>query len=456
MALGKVFAAFAKESPVCVMIRGAMERILEPEKLDEWFEAHAEGQYTRDLLFSTVFDIISKVVSGSYPSVHAAYQVSKEDIEVSLASVYNKLTNIETSTSAGLVRYAAEEATQIIEELGGSQVPLLPGYRVKLLDDNCIEASEHRIAELRALREGALPGKSLVVYDTALRMPIDVFPCEDGHAQERSLLGEVLPTVEPLDVWIADRNFCTRQFLAGIANRDAFFIIRQHGKLPWEPTGKETQAGNVETGKVYDQPIHVVDEDGNAWEFRRIRIVLKKATRDGNKELCIITNLIKQQVSAKTIADLYRKRWTIETAFQELALHFHSEVNTLGYPPAALFCFCVALVSYIILAIVKAAMSSVHGIETVDKKISGYYLADEITYTYRGMMIAIPFQHWHVFRDFSRKEFVKVLQQLAGYMILRRYRKHPRGPKKPVKKNKPDPKKTHVSTARIIARRNKP
>jgi len=87
MALGKVFAAFAKESPVCVMIRGAMERILEPEKLDEWFEAHAEGQYTRDLLFSTVFDIISKVVSGSYPSVHAAYQVSKEDIEAASVKV---------------------------------------------------------------------------------------------------------------------------------------------------------------------------------------------------------------------------------------------------------------------------------------------------------------------------------------------------------------------------------
>jgi hypothetical protein len=28
-------------------------------------------------------------------------------------------------------------------------------------------------------------------------MPIDVFPCEDGHAQERSLLSDVLETYIP-------------------------------------------------------------------------------------------------------------------------------------------------------------------------------------------------------------------------------------------------------------------
>lgn len=55
--------------------------------------------------------------------------------------------------------------------------------------------SEHRIQGLRSLSAGALPGESLVVYDPVLRIPVDVFPCEDGHAQERSLLNAVLPIV---------------------------------------------------------------------------------------------------------------------------------------------------------------------------------------------------------------------------------------------------------------------
>ncbi|MFH1008878.1 MAG: IS4/IS5 family transposase, partial [Candidatus Latescibacterota bacterium] len=127
--------------------------------------------------------------------------------------MYNKLNGIEARTSGELVRYAAGQIQPLIEQLGGGQKPLIPGFRVKLLDGNCIAATEHRIKELRSLAAGALPGKTLVVYDPSLRIPLDVVPCEDGHAQERSLLQEVLPGVEKDDVWIADRHFCVSSFL---------------------------------------------------------------------------------------------------------------------------------------------------------------------------------------------------------------------------------------------------
>ena len=221
-----VFERFVKDSPISVMSRATAERALNPEKIDAWFGMNALEQYTKDLLFSSVFDLMSGVVTCIHPSVHAAYQHSKDVIGVSVTSVYNKLNGIEVGTSAGLVRFAAGEMAPAIIELGGTQAPWLPGYRVKLLDGNCIEASEHRIWELRALAAGALPGKSLVVYDPVFRIPIDVFPCVDGHAQERSLLGDVLATVDKNDVWVADRNFCTCGFITEIADSDAFFIIR--------------------------------------------------------------------------------------------------------------------------------------------------------------------------------------------------------------------------------------
>jgi len=59
----------------------------------------------------------------------------------------------------------------------------------------------------------------------------EVVLCEDGHAQERALLGQVLPLVEQDDLWIADRNLCTVNFLFGIAARGGGFVIRQHGQL---------------------------------------------------------------------------------------------------------------------------------------------------------------------------------------------------------------------------------
>jgi len=455
MKLNPIFERFVEKSPISVMARGTMERILNPDQLDEWFDRTAQNQYTRDLFFSSIFDIMSQVVLNSHHSVHAAYQESKEDIAVSVTSVYNKLNGIESGTSAELVRYAAGEIIPVIEELKGAVPPLLPGYHVKLIDGNCIEATEHRIKELRDNGAGALPGKSLVVYDPSLRIPIDVFPCEDGHTQERLILKDVIPTVKAKDLWIGDRNFCVVSYICGIADKDACFVNRLHGNFPWTSLGKEKYCGKTETGKVYEQPILVVDESGKEWKFRLIRVCLKKSTRDGDKEIFIITNLSKSEAHAKKIADLYRNRWKIETAFQELTEHLNSEINTLGYPPAALFGFCVALVSYMILSVVKAALSSEYGAARVDNEVSGYYLADEISGTYRGMIIAIRDEEWAEFREYSQSKFVMILKQLARKVKLSRFRKHPRGPKKPAPKRKYDPKHPHVSTARLLASRKK-
>ena len=53
-----------------------------------------------------------------------------------------------------------------------------------------------------------------------------------------------------------------------------------------------------------------------------------------------------------------------------------------------------------ILSVVKAALSSVYGAERVDNEVSGYYVADEISGTYRGMIIAIRDEEWEEFRNF--------------------------------------------------------
>ncbi len=90
------------------------------------------------------------------------------------------------------------EAT--IRHLNATMPDLLPGYRIKILDGNAIAATEHRLKVLRDISSAPLPGQSLVVLDPSLMLAVDVFPCEDGHAQERSLFDEVLPTVEQDDV----------------------------------------------------------------------------------------------------------------------------------------------------------------------------------------------------------------------------------------------------------------
>jgi hypothetical protein len=433
------------------MVQALLERVLSPQQLNAWFEGTAVEQYTRDLLFSTLFELMNLVVFKTFPSIHAAYQESAEEIGVSVASVYNKLNGLEASTSAALVRDTAREKASIIATLAAVRESWLPGYRIKVVDGNCIEATEHRLEVLRETKAGALPGKCVVVYDPALEMAIDVFPCEDGHAQERSLLGQVLASVEASDVWLMDRNFCVRDFVCGIASRDAYVITRQHQGLSWKALTAQRYVGQVDTGKVYEQSVQVVDAAGTAHTYRRIRLSLNKRTRDGETEIFILTNLPKSVASAQRIAEIYRRRWRIESMFQELEGHLHSEINTLGYPKAALFGFCVALVAYNVLAVVKAALRSVHGDDTLDNELSGYYLAGNIARTYDGMLIAVAPQDWAVFHAMPLAQFADVLHQLATNVKLAKFRKHRRGPKKTQPKRDQHPGQPHVSTARLLA-----
>lgn len=450
--LGAVFERFVEKSPLSVMVRATLERVLSADRLDLWYARTAEKQYTRDLLFSTVYDLMSQVVFCVQPSVRAAYLAQEADVGTSIVSVYNKLNGLETRTSAELVRYSAREFAPLIAQMDGARAPWLDGYRVKIVDGNCLAASEHRLQVLREAPGRALPGKSLVVYEPAPGLVTEVFPCEDGHAQERSLLGAVLATVAANDLWIADRNFCTRAFLGEIDTRGGFFIIRQHQGLPFEILSPLQSYDRTPTGDIAQQRVCVVDEHGTKHVWRRVRLKLAHASRNGATLLHILTNL-PRQISAKQVAQLYRNRWTLETAFQHLEAYFHSEINTLGYPKAALFGFCLALVAYNVLAVVLAALRSVHGEATVEHEVSLYYIANELTTTYTGMMIAIPEPEWAIFYAMRTADLATILRELAQRVRLQALRKSRQSPRQYRGKRPGTPKKGHVSTAKLLRNR---
>ena len=143
----------------------------------------------------------------------------------------------------------------------------------------------------------------------------------------------------------------------------------------------------------------------------------------------------------------------IETAFQELEATLDGEIDTLGYPKAALFAFCVALVSYNVMSTVKAALRAAHGADEITEKFSWYYLADEVRMSYRGMMRAIPKDEWVEFQEMLPKELAEVLVAWARTVPLSEYRKSHRGPKKPKPEKASGAKIKHVATAKILKAR---
>jgi hypothetical protein len=375
ISLGKVFEPFVAQRPICVMARGVLENLFNAERIDALFARTAEVQYTREWLFSSVVDLMGQVVLGVQPSVHAAYQAQAAQLGISDQAIYDQLRQVELCVAAELGRDAARQAAPVIGALQAELPPLVPGYRAKILDGNHLAASEHRLEALRHTWAAPLPGQILVVLDQQRRLASEVVLCEDGHAQERSLLGQVLPLVAPDDLWIADRNLCTVDLLFGIAARGGCFVIRQHGQLKGTVIGARQLKGAIDTGKVYEQKIGLVNAQGATLTLRRLTVALPEPTRDGDTAIHVLSNVPRQTASAQKLAESYGKRWTIATMLQELTETLTCEVNTLGYPKAALFGVCLALMAYNAVAVMKAALRAVHGCEKVLQDLSAYYLA---------------------------------------------------------------------------------
>lgn len=443
----EIFQRFIQKRPVATMVLILLENFLNAHKLDRWFNTVRRSQYTKEILFSSIVGLMINVVCKVRPSVHSAYRDSQ--IHASVVALYAKLQNMELTTSQALVRYISGEAEGLLEQVGGISPALLPGYRVKFLDGNCIEATEHRLEELRTTNAGALPGKTLVVFDHQSGLAVDVFPCEDGHVQERSLLTAVAATIQTRDVYVMDRNFCVREFLFHFPKKSAFFVARQHGNTPYRPLTELEFVGNSETGNVFEQVVEITVPTGEALQIRRVVVTLNKPTRKGDKNLILLTHL-PEEVGALKVAELYRARWGIETAFQKLESHLNSEINTLGYPKAALFSFCLALVAFNIYAVVMAVLQATHPDKVIKDEVSEYYIAQEIDVATDGLLIAIPNNEWTVFAHARPSELAVILLDVASYIDLKKYKKNPRGPKKPPIKRNQFKDHRHVSTAKLL------
>lgn len=414
----QILDRFIERCPAAVMVRATLERLLQPARLDQIFEDSRQRQYTKQLLFSQVVAIMAAVATRTHASVHASYLAVEDRLGVSVTALYDKLNHLELGVSQALVRGTAADAAEVIDAIPDAGKEVLPGFEVFYLDGNHLSSTEHRLMELRATHEGPLPGQSLALLDAQRELIVDWVPCEDGHSQERLLLPELLERVRPRMVIVADRNFCTSMFLFGLARREAFFAIRQHAStLTWELRGERRRVGRVATGMVYEQGMGLQFE-GKTLSVRRITLCLDRPTEGGDTEIHTLTNLAAEEATAQQVAVTYGTRWTVEGAFQTLTDVLRCEVETLGYPRAALFSFAVAVLAYNTYAVVQASLRAAHGAEVIKEKLSDHHLMSDVAATYVGMDIAVPDECWESYRVMPVRAFTKSMTKLAHRVKL--------------------------------------
>jgi IS4 transposase len=325
----------------------------------------------------------------------------------------------------------------------------LPGWELRVLDGNHLPASEKRLAPLRGHRGAALPGHTLVVYDPDRGLVTDIVPSEDAHRSERAAVAPLLDSAQPGQLWIADRQFCTRTILLGWQAARAGFLVREHGRHPQlAAEGSWRACGRTDTGEVREQRIELAGASG---PWRRIELALDTPTEAGEGVIRLWSNL-PERVDARQIAQLYRRRWCVEGMFQRLEAALHSEIRSLGHPRAALLGFAVAVLAYNVLALLQRCIERAHQDTDPALQVSVYHLALQIRSGYEGMLIALPAERWPS-GDAGPAAVAAHLTRLARNVVPRQVAATPRGPKRAAKRGYVDAAvaRAHVATARVLA-----
>ncbi|MEL6064075.1 MULTISPECIES: transposase [unclassified Methylobacterium] len=256
--LGCVWSAvlerFEHQAPASVMARTLLEQAFPAAWLDAVFAAHRQRQYERELLFSTVVELMMLVAVGLRPSLHAAARQAGP-LPVSLPALYDKLKRTDPALLGALVRASAERLGPVLAELG-ARPARLPGYALRVIDGNHLPASHKRLKALRECRGAALPGLAMVVYDPDSGLVTDLVAGEDAFTHERVLAAPLLDRAGPGQVWVGDRHFCPGGLLRGWDAAGAGFVVREHATHPrLRNAGPWRMAGRTKTGRLREQAI---------------------------------------------------------------------------------------------------------------------------------------------------------------------------------------------------------
>lgn len=452
----KLIEQLASKAPAAAMFRCIFERVLSEEALNKIFQDHAKIQVECEILFSHLVDMVGSVVTQGAKSLNAAHRAAGH--EYSRQGLYLKLKGVETDVSSALLRVSTEKLTEIRKATKMTHLDVIKGFHTYVIDGKTYNATEHRLVESRTDARAPLPGRAIAMLDMRNEMFVDVQCDVNALRCERKVAEPLLERhVQPGALYIADRNFSDGNILEIFFRKKAYFIVRQHGACPsWReiPGKTRRKIGTDETGgEVYEQEIEVRLADKTWVTVRRITVELSKPTRNNETVIHLLTNLPKR-IKALAIGAAYRKRWTIETCFGYLSRAFNAEIKSLCYPKAAGFCFSLSLLLFNMMSLIRSMLLA-HGkyserYEITD--VSYYYIADEISRSQFAVSELIQRSSWKEFAKMTVREFAMTLKRYASQADLARYRKNPRGPKKPRLKRKFNGSR-QVETSKLLASR---
>ena len=208
------------------------------------------------------------------------------------------------------------------------------GHRLVLVDGSCVSMSAEPELFEEFGRPSGFHGKCryplarLVTLCLANTMTVLDYALGRYDQDENKLAQPLLKNLQKGDLLIADRHFAAAHFYWYYKSVGLEFITRAHHRLKISRIkrikryGKDDFLGRLNVGKKYRQ---INPELPAAIVVRFIRTVVYD--RGKRKVIWLATSLLDAEVyPAKEIAELYARRWRIETLFRELKINLSADV----------------------------------------------------------------------------------------------------------------------------------
>lgn len=174
-------------------------------------------------------------------------------------------------------------------------------------DGSTLEALFRKLGSLEAAEVGQLAGKMCLVLDLVRQLPIELWFTEESRAYDTNFTAKLLDLVGAKTLLILDRGFYDFTFFAHLIDLGAHFITRL------KSNAKIARIRTLTTTDTVRDTIIRLGTGQNGVPILTLRLI---EVRFGKTWYRYATSVLDPQVLPPfVVADLYRRRWRIEDAF---------------------------------------------------------------------------------------------------------------------------------------------
>jgi hypothetical protein len=328
------------------------DHVLDDDLCGEVFDAHRGRCYEDELTFPTLVRVIrdALVLHGGSANRAILDAVEAGRLGAAPSGVYRKLSNLPPALSQALLSRGTARLAPLAAAAGASRVlaACFDDLDVIVIDGKQLKKAAKRLLSTRAYSSGSLLGaKLLVALSLRSGLAVAMNASEDGERNDVPLVGGLLEQMQMLRaaaatttavatattdaapaparpfLFVADRQFADLNLPALFTKDGDHFLLRCQKTLTFQgDPSRPAQCGVDEAGRAFTQAwgwIGGTEDQRQRRRRRYVRRITLPRPDQKDDDIILITDLLEESAyPAADLLGLYRLRWNIEQAFQQV------------------------------------------------------------------------------------------------------------------------------------------